>query len=145
MFKRFAHVVLFLITASVVVCSEILGANVVAYNNSLAYYAYYYSAAAYCSYPSLTTWTCGKACSNLTGFKEETQHLNLARKTFAFSGYNPSQDLIVLAFRGTNGFTDYQNVWTDISIDKDIYPGIPGAYVHSGFKLAYDAVSVSIK
>lgn len=68
MFERFAHVVVFLITASAVEFSEILGNHGVGFG--ISFHAIDYSAAAYCSYPSLTSWTCSKACSSLGSLKE---------------------------------------------------------------------------
>ena len=104
MFERFAHVVVFLITASAVEFSEILGNHGVGFG--ISFHAIDYSAAAYCSYPSLKSWTCGNACSKNSAFKEVTQHLNTAKNTFAFSGFDPWTDIIVLAFRGTNSDAD---------------------------------------
>ena len=57
------------------------------YNVTLATRSFYYSGAAYCSYQSIDTWNCGKAC-NYNSDLQNVSRIQVLNKTFfGYVGY----------------------------------------------------------
>ncbi len=73
----------------------------------------YYSFAAYCAYETLDNWNCGEACTAHSSIETISKILDKSLDTFAFVTYNPSDNEIVVAFRGTNS-ADMNNWATNI-------------------------------
>ena len=103
-----------------------------------------YSSAAYCAYETVDNWNCGLPCSNNPGLTRIRRYNNPDRRTFAYSGYVPSQNRIVLAFRGTNG-ADFQNWVTNIDAFRTSFLTANGGQVHRGFLNAYNAIAGNIR
>ena len=84
----------------------------------------------------MKTWTC-KWCYNHSDFQLHSVvetglgewHLQ------AFTGYDPSNQQIVVSFRGTQ---NAENWFDDFTYFQKPYPGVAGAYVHDGFYDAYN-------
>ena len=116
------------------------------YDEKLGLTSLHYSAAAYCLNETLATWDCGEAC---TLYKNNTKPIliqNHAQHTLAFATYDPDQDMIVIAFRGSNGM-DYKNWYTNfhgapISFNELEFPG---AKIHEGFYTAYSAIRDQVR
>ena len=104
------------------------------YNSTIGEKGIYYSAAAYCKYETLDSWSCGRPCQKNGGLQNVKRIHNVGRDTFAYAGWNSHDNEIVLSFRGTNGF-DLENWISNIKVLQRSYPNSPhpGAYVHSGF------------
>ena len=113
------------------------------YNGQIGFKALHLSAAAYCSYESVQSWTCGKACTNygrdlsysIKLIKDWTKH------TFAFAAYDDYEDMIVLSFRGTNDnfFLNWENQenWSTNLNSGQVYHFQSGGYVHEGYSIVY--------
>jgi hypothetical protein len=71
------------------------------YNHTLGLRGLYYSAASYCAYDTLENWECGKPCKENAALEDIIEIINPKRYTFAYAGFDPSMNEIVLAFRGT--------------------------------------------
>lgn len=113
------------------------------YDSNIATRAMYYSAATYCNKDTVQQWNCGEPCSSLSGFQEIKKIENEVLDTFGVIGYNPNNNEIVLAFRGTNG-ADFMNWMTNIVYYRVQYSNVPNTQVHSGFYSAYMAVSWTV-
>ena len=59
----------------------------------------------------------------------------------AFTGYDPSGKQIVVSFRGSS---NTENWIDDFDYFQQSYPGINGAYIHSGFYSAFNALARDI-
>ncbi len=103
------------------------------YDPSTGDRVYYYAAASYCG-DQVQNWQCGKPCTDGPQVTEVVQLSKWWDGTFAFVGYNAKEDEIAVAFRGS---VDIANWISNIEIEKKIYPGVPGAEVHTGFYNAY--------
>ena len=83
------------------------------YNANRGYSAVQYSAAAYCSYETIDSWSCGAPCGNHTGVGSITRIHNSTDNTFAFVAYDSTNSEIIVSFRGTNG-VDFENWATNL-------------------------------
>lgn len=73
-----------------------------------------------------------------------TRIVNSERSVFGYAAYNIKEDMIILAFRGTNG-ADLDNWITGIRYAKTPYPGVPKADVHRGFYEAYRLIQDKVR
>lgn len=66
---------------------------------------------------------------------------NHDRHTLAYATYDPKENMIVIAFRGSNGM-DYKNWKTNLHSSQSAFNDdqFPGAKIHNGFFNAYGAV-----
>ena len=53
-------------------------------------------------------------------------------RTFGYTGYDNTNQRIIVAFRGTNG-ADLGNWITNLNANMEAYPTFAGAKVHAGF------------
>ncbi|KAL6072124.1 Phospholipase A(1) DAD1, chloroplastic [Balamuthia mandrillaris] len=130
------------------------------YNTALATEAMWYSAAAYCSPDKLLLWNCS-ACDNVPGVPTVRPIFHASAKdfTYGYATYNVRTNLIVVAFRGTNGlptspsFNSFESVlnWaTNLNYHQVNYPnnscssGQP-CMVHRGFFESYDSVKTQAR
>ncbi|TNV77269.1 hypothetical protein FGO68_gene2879 [Halteria grandinella] len=110
------------------------------YNPTMGLQGAQYSAAAYCLYEDVGNWACGPACQANSDLTYVWRVKNPSKASFMFAGYSPSQDQIVVSFRGTNGL-DYANWCTNSDTRTKSYPFGGNGKVHSGFFDAYQGLS----
>ena len=89
-----------------------------------------------CPESSLKSWTC-KWCYNHSDFElySVVETFLLEWHLQAFTGYDPSNQQIVVSFRGSS---NAENWFDDFTYFQKPYPGVVGAYVHDGFYDAYN-------
>lgn len=110
-----------------------------------------WSAASYCSEPSLLNWSCGPRCSGLTENTRVALYFKSAiTDTVGFIAtyvdMEREEDVIVIAFRGSVTFTNWVE---NLKFNKEASPwpdsSNPGARVHSGFLDSYADIASSIR
>merc|ERR1719242_368570 len=106
------------------------------YNESVAKSNLYFAYGAYCPEAELEDWNC-KWCNKHKDFELysviETGYFEWHLQ--AFTGYDPSGDQIVVAFRGSHNVLNW---FDDFEVWQQEYPGVPGAYIHEGFYQAWN-------
>ncbi|KAH9841584.1 Alpha/Beta hydrolase protein [Rhodofomes roseus] len=94
--------------------------------------------AAYCSSSSVTDWSCGEACSAVSGFETTTAGGDGDSIQLYYVGYWPSENAVVVAHQGTDP-TQFLSDLTDVDIatenlNSTLFPGVSSSvWVHSGF------------
>ena len=73
------------------------------YDENLSLKAAHYSGASYCMYELIDAWFCGGHCDAIPGVSNIHRAFDPETRTFGYTAYEPNSDLIVLAFRGSNG------------------------------------------
>ena len=114
------------------------------YDPKLSLRAVNYAGAAYCAYEDLDTWTCGDHCSANSKMTEVKRVLCDSLNSFAYTAYDKGNDVIVVAFRGTNG-KDLANWVTNLDARYEHYERISGTNVHKGFHRAYVALAEQVR
>jgi len=105
----------------------------------------YYSYAAYCPAAQLSAWNCKWCQQNVTqGFKPSFQVLNNSDDVFAYGGYDPSTQTILIAFRGTQ--SNNLRSWIDDLENMELVPwkGNFSLMVGDGWYRSYFSVSQQI-
>ncbi|KAK2463203.1 hypothetical protein APHAL10511_004858 [Amanita phalloides] len=98
-----------------------------------------FARAAYCPTRVLSNWSCGQACSALSGFQPSLVGGDGNAIQNYIVGYWPNQDAVVVAHEGTDP-TKLLSVLTDVKIrlvqlDPTLFPGVSSAVlVHEGFR-----------
>merc|ERR1719242_1272988 len=96
----------------------------------------YFAYGAYCPEAELEEWNC-KWCKRHRDFELhsviETGYFEWHLQ--AFTGYDPTADQIVVAFRGSHNVLNW---FDDFEVWQQEYPGIDGAYIHEGFYQAWN-------
>ncbi|KAH9936333.1 alpha/beta-hydrolase [Fomitopsis serialis] len=94
--------------------------------------------AAYCPSSSVADWSCGEACSAVSGFETTTTGGDGNAVQLYYVGYWPSENAVVVAHEGTDP-TQFLSDLTDVDIatenlDSSLFPGVSSdVWVHSGF------------
>ena len=88
-----------------------------------------YSATTYCAYDLIDQWGCGGHCSANSGFKLHNRVNNPSRNTFGYTGFDATNNQIVLAFRGTHS-SDLKNWMTNLNLVMVSSPYGNSAKVH---------------
>mmetsp|Transcript_9790 Transcript_9790/g.14913 ORF Transcript_9790/g.14913 Transcript_9790/m.14913 type:complete len:290 (-) Transcript_9790:31-900(-) len=107
------------------------------YNESAAITNLYYAYGGYCPQAQLEAWTC-KWCQNNSQFEiYKVRETGLSEWDLqSYSGYNPSQNQIVVSFRGSYNTENWIN---DLAYFQSEYGmNVSNAYVHDGFKSAWN-------
>jgi hypothetical protein len=101
------------------------------YNPGESWSALHYCKAAYCPSSTLQGWNCGPSCQFHGRFQLKGVYDNATIQSQGFSGYDPSADQIVVAFRGTSNIVNWIS---DLDFTKVPYPDADcGCEVHQGF------------
>lgn len=141
--------------AAVCVCALLLalavpGARAVTWNETQAQSMLFYAYGAYCNESSLAAWTC-KWCRERgqTNFVATAFPSDRRTNTFAYAGYNPDNETIVVAFRGTQD-ASLRNWITDLYFPlKTVYnatnPTNETIEVHAGFLAAYKRLAPQVR
>lgn len=110
------------------------------YSPSIARELVYFSQIAYQPATSINAWN----CPNCPSFpiKDQKSFINTLGSLQGYAGYVPKLNAILVAFRGT---VDYVNWILNLVNTKSTYSACSGCQVHSGFKIAYDQLSSSVK
>eukprot|EP00163_Fabomonas_tropica_P014738 TRINITY_DN267_c0_g1_i14.p1 TRINITY_DN267_c0_g1~~TRINITY_DN267_c0_g1_i14.p1 ORF type:complete len:278 (-),score=42.62 TRINITY_DN267_c0_g1_i14:347-1180(-) len=107
------------------------------YSEDYAVQGMYLAGAAYCTSSAQQSWSCGP-CKQVSGMQVEQTFAFPSTATYGYIGYIQSQNLIVVAFRGTTPTSSLQSILQDLKFFKtDPLWGIPGALVHKGFYESY--------
>lgn len=88
-----------------------------------------YAKIAYCHGTAIKNWDC-PACPLHPNFKLKNVYVNASLESQAYSGYDPTQNSIVVTFRGSQNLVNW---WTDFTFTKVTYPYCNGCEVHKGF------------
>ncbi|KAI0801811.1 alpha/beta-hydrolase [Irpex lacteus] len=97
-----------------------------------------FARAAYCAPSAISSWSCGEACSALSGFQVLLSGGDGNALQNYFVGFWPSQNAIVVGHEGTDP-TQFLSDLTDVNfilvdLDQSLFPGIdPAAQAHNGF------------
>ncbi|KIL66292.1 hypothetical protein M378DRAFT_124358 [Amanita muscaria Koide BX008] len=100
-----------------------------------------FARASYCPDPVLADWSCGEACSALSGFTPTLVGGDGNSVQIFFVGYWSDQNSVVVAHEGTDP-TKFLSLLTDANIamatlDPTLFPGVPSTVrVHDGFRHA---------
>lgn len=134
----------------VVVAAASLAQALVTYDQELSSTALFHSAAAYCKVTSIQGWSCGRACDSLGAMQEVETFLDKETNTFGFAGFQQGangnkEGRIVVAFRGTQGFSSMKNWMTNLDGVMVPYQDFSGIYVHQGFYDAYNKIASQLK
>jgi hypothetical protein len=119
-----------------------IGANATNYNFQLdiALRGIKYAKISYCHGSDIRSWTC-PACPLHPNFKVFNVYNNASLESQAYSGYDSTNNEIVVAFRGSqnliNWITDFTFSWID-------YPYCSGCQVHKGFWEEWQSYEVPI-
>ncbi|KAF9451947.1 alpha/beta-hydrolase [Macrolepiota fuliginosa MF-IS2] len=98
-----------------------------------------FARAAYCPTDVLKNWSCGEACSALSGFQPTLVGGDGNAVQIFFVGYWPTQNTVVVAHEGTDP-TQLVSDLTDVNIlmdplDTSLFPGVSSSVqVHDGFR-----------
>lgn len=97
--------------------------------------------AAYCDQASVTTWSCGAACSGVPGVTHVTAFYNNSADNGLADVYGYVAKLVdgsaVLSFRGTEGIRDWI---LDFDLTSVTLPNCTGCKLHEGFYMAWVAL-----
>ena len=109
------------------------GSAASSYNQTLTMLAFHYAKAAYCEQQAIRTWTC-PSCN----FEKQLINVSVFSSSLAetqgYSGYDPVNNYIIVAFRGTNGLTAILNLLEDINAEQAQWPEeCTACQVHTGF------------
>ena len=104
----------------------------------------YYSKISYCQAPHIASWTCG-ACPKFPGMVNVTVERDEDHDAQGYVGYNPQQNQIVVAFRGTVNLQGW-------IVDGDFFQtpyvsagsNCSGCLVHEGLFWAYQRLSSTL-
>lgn len=115
------------------------------YNPTIAMEALEYCKIAYCPAPDISMWNCA-ACGLHSSFQLYNVYTNSSLQSQAYSGYNPSTNRIVVAFRGSSNI---QNWIQDLTFEKVPYYPYPtfngqAVAVHQGFFEEFNSYSARI-
>eukprot|EP00456_Euglypha_rotunda_P001892 TRINITY_DN10380_c0_g2_i5.p1 TRINITY_DN10380_c0_g2~~TRINITY_DN10380_c0_g2_i5.p1 ORF type:complete len:226 (+),score=28.36 TRINITY_DN10380_c0_g2_i5:28-678(+) len=114
------------------------------FNEQTSYRFLYYAYAAY-NLPPAGTWNCPYCINGTKGFVNTVNCNNISSGAFAYGGYNPNYNEIVMSFRGSS---DIQNWIEDLYAIKtppgQAFPGLPDAQVEGGFYYYYESLKSCI-
>ncbi|KZV71520.1 lipase [Peniophora sp. CONT] len=108
-----------------------------------------FASAAYCN-PSVTrTWTCGRTLLAYTRFGRSPSGGNGGLVQYWYVGYDPTQDVIIVAHEGTNSknlTADLTNLLVTMDpLDSTLFPDVPAdVLVHTGYQLAHARTAPTI-
>jgi hypothetical protein len=124
---------LLLVIAVALITSSVEGRN---YSLPRALSGVYYSKAAYCDAEQIAKWNCGPTCTYHANFTDIEVYSNSTYDSQTYVGYNPTDDEIVVAFRGSSNL---KNWIADFTFNKVPYPNpaCKNCHVHDGFYTVY--------
>ena len=102
----------------------------------------YYSKAAYCDHTTLNDWSCS-VCPHFPGVTNVSTHIDLGHQSQGFVAYNPTDNEIVYAFRGTVNLDGWIE---DFDFFQTPYnaTNCTGCKVHEGLWWGYNALAVHL-
>lgn len=104
------------------------------YEENIAKDAWYFEIASSCSQSNIEQWTIPTVSLLYPNIREITVFLNTTGENLGFSAYNPSNNMIFLAIRGT---ANIENWIEDLDAFKTTYSNCQDCEVHTGFFGAY--------
>jgi predicted lipase len=114
---------------------------VAGYDETVSKRLVYYSAAAFCEVNTLKNWNCGAACQAVPGVTSFTQVADATLTNFGYVAYNPSQNEVVVAYRGSHNIENWINDMDAVKINYQRTGSPAGAQVHGGFFRVYQSLS----
>lgn len=101
------------------------------YDPNAAWSALHFCKTAYCDASAISSWSCGPACGFHPNFKVQGVYHNTTIDSQGYTGYDPSSNSIVVAFRGSSNIPNWLN---DLDFIFTEYPNPScGCKVHQGF------------
>ncbi|KAL4435114.1 hypothetical protein ABPG74_003607 [Tetrahymena malaccensis] len=92
---------------------------------------FFYSKASYCSFENLQTWRCGDDCLHNPHMQHIRVFENKEKNSQGFCGYNPVQNQIVIAIRGTDNLNNWITNLKAFPVD---FPSCVECQIHMGFR-----------
>jgi hypothetical protein len=111
------------------------------YDATEALAALYYCKATYCTPANLPSWSCSVCVKHHPQFTAVTVLHGPQTGLLAITGYNPTSNQIVVAFRGSDNI---KNWIADLNYSFTNFPDCSGCQVHEGFYEAWQEVESGI-